>query len=70
MSLQYQRQRPRDFYIPEICWRCNAHLKIKAIMPSMTFPLLDEVVYRCSACHIERKQTVLKGDKFQRGDVN
>jgi hypothetical protein len=45
-------------------------MKIKAIMQSMTFPLLDEVVYRCSACHIERKQTVLKGDKFQRGDLN
>jgi hypothetical protein len=43
MSLQYQRQKPRDFYIPEICWRCDAPMKIKTIMPSMTFPLLDEV---------------------------
>jgi hypothetical protein len=66
MSLQYQRQKPRDFYIPEICWRCDAPMKIKTIRPSMTFPLLDEVVYRCPACHIERKQTVLKDDNVQR----
>jgi hypothetical protein len=45
-------------------------MKIKAIMPSMTFPLLDEVIYRCPACHIERKQTVLKDDKFQQGRLN
>ena len=70
MSLQYQRQKPRDFYIPEICWRCDASMKIKTIMSSMTFPLLDEVVYRCPACHIERKQTVLKDDTFQRGRLN
>jgi hypothetical protein len=70
MSLLYQRQKPRDFYIPEICWRCDAPMKIKTIMPSMTFPLLDEVVYRCPACHIERKQTILKDDKFQRGRLN
>jgi hypothetical protein len=31
---------------------------------------LDEVVYRCPACHIERKQTVLKDDNVQRGDLN
>ena len=63
MSLQYQRQKPRDFYIiPEICWRCDAPMKMKTIMPSMTFPLLDEVVYGCPACHIERKQTVLRDD--------
>ncbi len=37
MSLQYQRQKPQDFYIPEICWRCDAPMKIKTIMPSMTF---------------------------------
>ena len=53
MSLQYQRQKPRDFNIPEICWRCDASMKIKTIMPAMTFPLFDEVVYRCPACHLE-----------------
>ena len=55
MSLLHQRQKPRDFNIPEICWRCDAPMKIKTIMPAMTFPLFDEVVYRCSACHLERK---------------
>ena len=44
MSLQYQRQKPRDFYIPEICCRCEAPMKIKTIMRATAFPLLDEVV--------------------------
>ena len=60
MSLQYQRQKPLDFYIPEICWRCDAPMKVKAIMPSMTFPLLDEAFIGLPPCHIERKQTVLR----------
>jgi hypothetical protein len=58
MSLQYQRQKPHDFYIPEICWRCDTPMKVKTIMPAMTFPLLDEIVYRCPACYLERRQTV------------
>jgi hypothetical protein len=37
-------------------------MKIKTIMPAMTFPLLDEVVYRCPAYHLERKQTVRRDD--------
>ncbi len=62
MSLQYQRQKPRDFDILEICWRCDAPMKIKKKMPATTFPLLDEVVYSCPACHLERKQTVRRDD--------
>ena len=46
MSLQYQRQKSRDFNIPEICWRCDAPMKIKKITPARAFPLIDEVVYR------------------------
>jgi hypothetical protein len=30
--------------------------------PAMLSPLLDEIVYRCPACHIERKQTVMRAD--------
>jgi hypothetical protein len=45
-----------------ICWRCDAPMKIKTIAPAMLSPSLDEVVYRCLACHIERKQTVMRGD--------
>ncbi len=62
MSLQYQRQKPPDFYIPEICWRCETPMTIKTIMPATTFPLLDEAVFRCPACHIERRHTVLRDD--------
>ena len=62
MSRQYQRQKLRDFYIPEICWRCEAPMKIETIMPATAFPLLDEVVYRCPTCRIERRQTVLRDD--------
>jgi hypothetical protein len=37
-------------------------MKIKTIMQAITFPLFDEVVYRCPACHLERKQTVQRDD--------
>ena len=70
MSLHYQRQKPRDFNMPEICWRCDGPMKIKTIMPAMTFPLFDEVVYRCPACHLERKQTVQRTTKVQRSRLN
>jgi hypothetical protein len=60
MLLQDQRQKPYDFYMPVICWRCDASMKIETIMPAMTSASLDEIVYRCPACHLERKQTVLR----------
>ncbi len=60
MSLQGERQKPHDFPMSVICWRCDAPMKIKTIAPAMLSPSLDEIVYSCPACHIERKQTVMR----------
>ena len=62
MSLQDERQKPYDFPMSVVCWRCHAPMKIKTIAPGMLSPSLDEVVYRCPGCHIERKQTVMRAD--------
>jgi hypothetical protein len=61
MSLQDQRQKPHDVHMPVICWRCDAPMNVKTIMPVMFAPH-DEIVYSCPACKIERRQTVLKAD--------
>jgi len=60
MSLQGERQKPHDFPMSVICWRCDEPMKIKTIAPAMVSPSLDEIVYSCPACHIERKQTVMR----------
>jgi hypothetical protein len=62
MSLQDERQKPHDFSVSIICWRCDTPMKIKTIAPAMWSPSLDEIVYSCPACHIERKQTVMRAD--------
>jgi len=59
MSLQGERQKTHDpFDKFLICWRCDAPMRIKTITPAMTSTRLDEIVYRCPACTIERKQIV------------
>jgi hypothetical protein len=63
MSLQDERQKPHDFPMSVTCWRCDAPMKIKTIAPAMLSPSLDEIVYRGPACHIERKQTVMRADQ-------
>jgi len=66
MSLLNERQKPGDFYMPVICWRCDAPMKIRTIMPTLTSEPHDEIVYGCPACHLQRKQIVLRaveGDK-------
>jgi hypothetical protein len=62
MSLQGERQKPHDFPMSVICWRCDTPMKIKTIAPAMLSSSLDEIVYRCPGCHIERKQTVMRVD--------
>ena len=63
MSLQNERHKTHDLSdMSVICWRCDAPMKIKTIAPAMLSPSLDEIVYRCPACHIERKQTVMRAD--------
>jgi hypothetical protein len=37
-------------------------MTIKSIEPSMLAPSLDEIVYRCLACQIERKQSAMRAD--------
>ena len=63
MSLQGEHQKTHDLFDKSvICWRCDAPMKIKTISPSMLAPSLDEFVYRCPACHIERKRNVMRAD--------
>jgi hypothetical protein len=37
-------------------------MKIKVITPAMSSAPLDEIVYVCPACNLERKQTVPTGE--------
>jgi hypothetical protein len=61
MSLQSERQKPHGLFdMSVICWRCDAPMKIKTIAPAMLSPSLDEVVYSCPACHMERKRNVMR----------
>jgi hypothetical protein len=58
MSIQGKRQKTHDLFdVSVICWRCDAPMKIKTIGPLLSSSL-DEIVYSCPACHIERKRTV------------
>jgi hypothetical protein len=65
MSLQGERQKSHDFLMSVVCWRCGAPMKIKTIAPAMLSPSLDEIVYSCPACHIERKQTVMRAGQSE-----
>jgi len=62
MSLPDERQTTRNTYMPVICWRCDAPMQVKTVIPTMTSTPLDEIVYSCPACHDERKQTVLRAN--------
>jgi hypothetical protein len=61
MSLVSEHQKPHHISMPVICWRCDAPMKIKTIIPAMTAPLLDEIVYCCPGCRDETMQTVPRG---------
>ena len=58
MSFLNEHQKTLTPFMSVICWRCDAPMKIKTITPAMTSAPLDEIVYRCPACTIERKQVV------------
>jgi hypothetical protein len=63
MSLQSERQKTHDLFdMSVICWRCDAPMKIKTIAPVLLSSSLDEIVYSCPACHIERKRTVTRAN--------
>jgi hypothetical protein len=63
MSLQSERQKTHDLFdMSVIFWRCDAPMKIKTIAPVLLSSSLDEIVYSCPACHIERKRTVTRAN--------
>jgi hypothetical protein len=63
MSVQGERQKARDLFdMSVICWRCDAPMKIKTVAPSILSSSLDEIVYSCPACDIERKRNVMRAD--------
>jgi hypothetical protein len=62
MSIQAERQRTHDLHASVSCWLCDGPMTIKTVEPSMLVPSLDEIVYRCLACQIERKQSVMRAD--------
>jgi hypothetical protein len=61
MWLLNERQKQRDFYMPVICWRCDAPMRIKTIAPTMSSAPLDGIVYVCPGCRLERQQTRFEG---------
>src|SRR5271154_4764154 len=61
MSLQDERQKTSGSYMPLVCWRCDAPMKIKTIEPAMA-GRYDEIVYKCPTCDIERKRTAVRVD--------
>jgi hypothetical protein len=62
MSIQAERQRTHALHTSVSCWLCDGRMTIKTIEPSMLALSLDEIVYRCLACQIERKQSVMRAD--------
>jgi hypothetical protein len=58
MSILNEHQKTSALFMPVICWRYDAPMKIKTIAPAMTSAPLDEIVYRCPACNDERKCVV------------
>jgi hypothetical protein len=62
MSLLNEWQKPAGSIMPVICWRCDAPMRIKTIAPTMSSAPLDEIVYFCLACNLERKKIVPRGD--------
>jgi hypothetical protein len=60
MLPQVEHQQPHNPLVSVSCWRCDAPMTIKTIEPSMLAPSLDEVVYICPACHLERKRIVTR----------
>jgi hypothetical protein len=62
MSILAERQRTQSLHASVSCWLCDGPMTIKTVEPSMLVPSLDEIVYRCLASQIERKQSVMRAD--------
>ena len=59
MSIQAERQKTHALHGSVSCLLCDGPMTIKTIEPSMLVPSLDEMVSRCLACQLERKQSVI-----------
>jgi hypothetical protein len=57
MSIQAERQKPLVPITSLTCWRCDGPMTVKTIEPSMSSDSLDDIVYRCPACGLDRKQS-------------
>jgi hypothetical protein len=62
MSIQIERQKPHAPITSLACWRCDGPMMVKTIEPSMLSDSLDDIVYRCPACRLERKQSGMRAD--------
>jgi hypothetical protein len=62
MSIQTEGQKPHALLTSVICLHCDAPMTIKTIEPSILASSVDEIVYRCPACQLERKKSVIRAD--------
>jgi hypothetical protein len=44
------------------CLRCEAPMRIKTIVPTLSAHSVDDIVYLCPGCGIETNQTVRRAD--------
>jgi hypothetical protein len=50
MSLASEGPKTQRVLVREICWCCDAPMRVKMIGPAMSVPSFDEVVYGCPSC--------------------
>jgi hypothetical protein len=63
MSLASEGPKTQRVLMREICWCCDAPMRVKTIGPAMSAPSFDEVVYGCPSCGDEIKRTVMRADE-------
>jgi hypothetical protein len=61
MSLASEGPKTQRVLMREICWCCDAPMRVKTIEPAMSAHS-DEVVYGCPSCGDEIRRTVTKAD--------
>jgi predicted RNA-binding Zn-ribbon protein involved in translation (DUF1610 family) len=61
MSLASESPKTQRVLMREICWCCDAPMRVKTIEPAMSAHS-DEVVYGCPSCGDEIRRTVMKAD--------
>jgi predicted RNA-binding Zn-ribbon protein involved in translation (DUF1610 family) len=61
MSLASESPKTQRALMREICWCCDAPMRVETIEPAMSAHS-DEVVYGCPSCGDEIRRTVMKAD--------